>query len=135
MQKITQKTAFTLTLITGLTLIFIGIRFFAMPLVAEAAFGIHVPTGGDYSFQYIKGIRDLFCGVLLLLLLFTKQYRAIGLILLSSCMIPATDFGVVVAHPDFETSKLLPHVIAVLLGLGLGLYYTNITKKKNHVAL
>ncbi|ANH79899.1 hypothetical protein A8C56_01945 [Niabella ginsenosidivorans] len=136
MQKIPQKTAFTLSLITGLTLIFIGIRFFVMPLVAETAFGIHTHTGGDYSFQYIKGIRDLFCGVILLLLLFTRQYKALGLILLVSIMIPAADFGVVISHPDFEAAKLFPHVIAVLLGLGLGSYYLiNTSKKKDHVAL
>ncbi|AHF16757.1 DUF4267 domain-containing protein [Niabella soli] len=136
MKTITQKSIFALTLITGFTLVFIGIRFLIAPWAAELAFGIHVNTGGDYSFQYIKGIRDLFSGVILLLLLFTRQYRALGLILLSSMMVPVTDFRVVLAHADFETAKLYPHLIAILLGLCLGLYYlVNNSKNKNHVAL
>lgn len=134
MKTITQKSVFTLSLLTGLTLVFIGARFLIAPMAAELAFGIHVPSGSDYSFQYIKGIRDLFSGVILLLLLFTRQYRALGLVLLSSMMVPATDFSVVMAHPDFETAKLYPHLIAILLGLCLGLYYLlNNAKNKNNV--
>jgi hypothetical protein len=54
-------------------MIFLGDRFFFTPEVATAGFGIHFNTGGDYSFHYIKGIRDIFSGLLICVFVLTNQ--------------------------------------------------------------
>lgn len=121
---------FYLSIATALLLVFIGGRFLLQPLAAEIGFGIHVPVGSDYSFHYIKGIRDLSFGLILLVLLLSKEYRAAGLLMLIATIIPAVDFSIVMSHPGFETDRLYAHAIAVVLCLVLGGYYVRNTTKK-----
>jgi hypothetical protein len=109
--------------LTGLTLIFlIGGRFLLAPDAGEAGFGIHVQTHGDHAFHYIKGIRDIFGGLVIIVLL-AKEYRALGYTLLCVALVPMVDFAVVLSQPQMEMAKLLPHFAAVVLGLALGVHY------------
>lgn len=130
MQNLAKQGSFYLTLITGLLLIFIGCRFLILPQAAEIAFGIHTPTGGDYSFQYIKGIRDLFTGASITLLLLTREYRALGFLLLLGSIVPVVDFMIVYSHPDHETAKLYPHLSAIIIAILMSAYYIRSTNKK-----
>ena len=56
------KISYAVAFITGLGLLFIGVRFLLSPEVAEVGYGIHFNEQGDYSFHYIKGIRDILSG-------------------------------------------------------------------------
>jgi uncharacterized membrane protein len=123
MRRLKQQTAFWLSLLSGIGLLYIGIRFFISPLNAEIDYGIHTITNGDFSFQYIKGIRDFFFGLIIIVLLWKKQLFALGLILLLGTVIPAADFCVVLSHPDFQTGHLISHLIAVIICLSCGFYY------------
>jgi len=129
MKNSLKSIAFYTSILTGLGLLFIGGRFFTLPEPATTAFGIHVPTHGDYSFQYIKGIRDIFTGGIILVLLLEKEYRALGIILLLGCLIPIVDFSIVLWHPDFETARLYPHLSAVVICMPLGIYYFRTGRK------
>src|SRR6266536_562143 len=107
MKSSVKTIAFYTSVLTGLGLLFIGSRFFIVPEAATYdGFGVHVPTNNDYSFQYIKGIRDIFTGAIVLVFLLLKEWRALGAALVLGCIIPATDFLVVFSHPDHETAKL-----------------------------
>jgi uncharacterized protein DUF4267 len=130
MQNLAKQGSFYLTLITGLLLIFIGSRFLIFPQAAEIAFGIHTPTGGDYSFQYIKGIRDLFAGASITVLLLLREYRALGFLLMLGGIIPIVDFMIVFSHPDHETAKLYPHLSAIIIVIITATYYIRSTNKK-----
>ena len=55
----TTKISYAIAFLTGLGMIFLGVRFFLSPEVATTGFGIHFNADGDYSFQHIKGIRDI----------------------------------------------------------------------------
>lgn len=133
MKNIGKSFAFWLTLLTGLGLIFIGAHFLIAPLSAEAGFGIHVDTRGDYSFHYIKGIRDLFSGLAITMLLLVKEFRALGILMTCGIVIPATDFIIVVIQPNYEVSKLYPHISAILILIALGIYYPRSTlPQKNY---
>lgn len=112
-----------LTMLSGLTLVFIGIRFFIVPEMAETAFGIHTNTQGDFSFHYIKAIRDTFAGLLFLTLLLIKEWRALGITLLLGAIIPTADMTIVMSHPGYETARIYPHLTAIILGIGLGLVF------------
>ena len=129
MKNSLKSIAFWTSILTGLGLLFIGGHFFALPEPATTAFGIHVPTHGDYSFQYIKGIRDIFTGGIILALLLGKEYRALGIAFLLGSMIPIVDFSIVLSHPDFETARLYPHLSAVLICMPLGIYYFRTGRK------
>jgi hypothetical protein len=124
-----RRIAFYATLTTGLLMVFIGLRFLISPVVAEAAYGIHVPTNNDFSFHYIKGIRDLFSGLILIFLLLLKEFRALGVILLTSVIIPSLDFMNVLAAPGHATASLYPHLTAIVLVLILGIYYIRHAKR------
>lgn len=75
MKRFSHQIVFTICLILGFGLLFLGACFFIDPLQAEANYGIHVNTGGNFSFHYIKGVRDIFCGLVILLLLWKKQFN------------------------------------------------------------
>jgi hypothetical protein len=124
-----KQSFYYLALFSGLLLIFIGARFLLAPATAETDFGIDTVTGGDYSFHYIKGIRDLFTGVVIVLLLVARQFRAAGFLLLAGSIVPMVDFSIVMSHANHETARLYQHAIAVVLCLALGFYYIRTTAK------
>ncbi|WP_018630532.1 DUF4267 domain-containing protein [Niabella aurantiaca] len=110
----TTKIALAVCLLTGLGLLFIGARFLLDPEVAMRAYGINVDTGGDLSFHRIKGIRDLFSGLLLVLLVCTGQRRALGISLLAATVVPLGDLLIVWNKSD-QLQLLIPHLSAVLI--------------------
>lgn len=112
-----------LSFLSGLTLIFIGMRFFIAPETAESAFGIHVDTQGNFSFHYIKAIRDTFSGALFIILLLFKEWRALGITLLFGSIIPTVDMSIVMSQPHYETARIYPHLSAIMLGIGLGIAF------------
>ncbi|MFB6456788.1 DUF4267 domain-containing protein [Chitinophaga sp. Hz27] len=129
MKTISQKTAWFLSLTTGLLLMFVGIRFFIIPAQAEAAFGIHTGMSGHFEFHFIKGARDFSCGLLTMVLLLNKEYRSLGWLMICSAVIPATDFTVVMSNPLHPSWTIYPHLTAVLICLTVGPYYLYTTKK------
>ena len=131
MEHIAKQTAFWISLLSGIGLLFIGLRFFLDPLGAEADFGINTLTNGDFSFQYIKGVRDFFYGLVILILLWQKEWRALGFILLPGAIIPTADFCIVLSQPGFTASHLYPHLMAVMICLACGFYYITHSKKAN----
>ncbi len=130
MKQLIKNTTFTLALVTGLGLLFIGTRFLLAPSAAETGFGIHVPVEGNYSFHYIKGIRDLFTGLSITLLLLTKEYRALGVLLLAGAIVPTADLLIVHTQPGYQAVRLYPHLTAIVLAVVLGAYYFLSNNKK-----
>lgn len=75
----TQRISIAIAFLTGLGMIFIGARFLLAPETAEVGYGIHFNEHVDYSFHYIKGIRDVFSGLVICLFVLTKQTKALVL--------------------------------------------------------
>ncbi len=105
----------------GLGMIFLGTRFFFAPEAATAGFGIHYNAGGDYSFHYIKGIRDIFSGILLCGFVLLKQRQTVGVTLLAGTIIPVNDMLVVLSKPYNSILQAMPHIIAILICAVFGL--------------
>ncbi|AYB31505.1 DUF4267 domain-containing protein [Chryseolinea soli] len=131
MKHIAKQTIFWISILSGIGLLCIGLRFFLDPLGAETDFGINTLTHGDFSFQYIKGARDFFFGLIILILLWQKEWRTLGLVLLPGAIIPAADFCIVLSQPGYTTSHLYPHLTAVIICLACGAYYLTHFKKAN----
>ncbi len=131
MQRSLKQTVFWLRLLSGIGLLYIGVRFFLNPIGAETDYGIYIITNGDFSFQYIKGVRDFFFGLIILVLIWKKEWRALGFVLLLGAIIPAVDFCIVVSHADFTAGHLYAHLTAVIICLVCGIYYINHFEKVN----
>jgi len=111
----TTKISYVVAFIAGLGLIFIGTRFLLAPEIAEAGYGIHFNEQGDYSFHYIKGIRDIFSGLLICIFCLVNERRALGVTLLAGTIIPVTDMLIVLNKSYNGFLQAMPHIIAIII--------------------
>ena len=111
----TTKISYTIAFLLGLGMIFLGARFLLSPDVATAGFGIHFNSQGDYSFQYIKGIRDIFSGLLICVFVLMNEKRALGVTLLAGTMIPVNDMLIVLSKSYNGVLQAMPHIIAIII--------------------
>ena len=111
----TTKISYIVAFITGLGLIFLGTRFLLSPEIAEAGYGIHFNEQGDYSFHYIKGIRDIFSGLLICVFVLIKDRRALGLTLLAGTIIPVADMLIVLNKSYNGVLQAIPHIAAIII--------------------
>ncbi|GAB2602174.1 DUF4267 domain-containing protein [Spirosoma areae] len=83
----------------GLGLLFIGGRFLLAPEVAERGFGLvyDQPTN---SFHAIKGIRDIFSGLVLTIFTVTGSRKSLAVAVLSGSLIPLVDMLIVLNAPN-----------------------------------
>lgn len=91
--------SFWLVLLTTLGILFIGIRFLIAPQAGATGFGISFTNPSDAAYGYTKGVRDLFCGVCMLILLALNNRKAVGYIFAASIIIPISD-GLTVLHAN-----------------------------------
>ncbi len=118
---ITKRIAFVIAFLTGLGMIFIGARFLLSPEVAEAGYGLRFNEQGDYSFHYIKGIRDIFSGLLLCVFVLMNERRALGVTLLAGTMIPLTDMLIVLGKSYNGIQQAIQHIIAIIICFVFGI--------------
>lgn len=129
-----RKISMAIAFLTGLGLIFIGARFLITPEVAEISYGLRFNEHGDYSFHYIKGIRDMLPGLLICIFAILKQTKALAITLLAGTMVPVVDMLIVGSKGYNGISALIPHICAIivcaLFGLILLLHKPKITSRK-----
>lgn len=116
----TTRICYGISLLTAAGLIFIGLKFLISPVKAELDFGISLNTQADYSFHYIKGVRDLFSGILLVLLVLTKQRKALALTLLAATIVPLGDFIIVMGKNTGDWQHGIAHLIAIAICIIVG---------------
>lgn len=111
----TKNIAIAIAFLTGLGLIFIGARFLIAPETAEAGYGIHFNEQGDYSFHYIKGIRDLMSGLLICIFVLSKQTKALAITLLVGTIVPIADMLIVLSKDYNGVTQAIPHISAIII--------------------
>ena len=111
----TTKISYVVAFVTGLGLTFLGTRFILSPEIAEAGYGIHFNEQGDYSFHYIKGIRDILSGLLICIFVLLNEKRALALTLLAGTMVPFTDMLIVLNKSYNGVQQAMPHIIAIII--------------------
>lgn len=111
----TTKISYAIAFLLGLGMIFLGARFFISPEMATAGFGIHFNAQGDYSFDYIKGIRDIFSGLIICVFVLMNERRALGITLLAGTMIPLNDMLIVLSKSYNGIPQALPHITAIAI--------------------
>ncbi len=115
------KISYVVAFITGLGMMFLGVRFFVSPEVATAGYGIHFNAQGDYSFQYIKGIRDIFSGLLICVFVLMNERRALGVTLLAGAIIPINDMLIVLSKSYNGVLQAVPHITAIIICFVFGI--------------
>ncbi|RIV19379.1 DUF4267 domain-containing protein [Fibrisoma montanum] len=82
----------------GAGLVFIGGRFLLAPEVAERGYGLvfDQPTN---AFHYIKGIRDVFSGLLFIGFTAARWFKPLGGVTLAGSLIPVVDMLIVLSDP------------------------------------
>jgi len=115
------KISLIISCLLGLALIFMGARFLISPEVGEMGYGIHFNEQGDYSFHYVKGIRDIFSGLIIFLLALTNERRALAFTLLMGSIIPTVDSCIVLSKSYTGFTQAIPHLAAIIILLVLGI--------------
>jgi hypothetical protein len=111
----TKKISIAIAFLTGLGLIFLGARFLIASETAEVGFGIHFNEQGDYSFHYIKGIRDIFTGLIICIFILTKETKALGITLLVGAIIPTIDMLIVLSKDYNSIIPAISHISAIII--------------------
>jgi len=111
----TTKISYAIAFLTGLGLIFLGARFLLSPEIAEAGYGIHFNEHLDYSFHYIKGIRDIFSGLLICVFVLMNERRALGVTLLTGTIVAVTDMLIVLSKSYNGVLQAMPHIMAIII--------------------
>ena len=117
----------SLSLLAGLGMIFIGLRFLLAPRAGAEGFGVFLPPADvNYAFHYAKGIRDVFSGLLLVVFAGLGYDRPLAWVLVLGALIPGVDLSIVLAQPIASLALALPHLVAIglLLGLATSLFTT-----------
>jgi hypothetical protein len=126
------KISYIMAFLVGIAMIFLGARFFFSPEAATADFGIRFNSFGDYSFQHIKGARDIFSGILLCAFVLMNQRIAVAVTMLAGTIIPLNDMLIVLSKPYAGVAQAMPHIIANIACFVFGLLLI-LTKRRTKV--
>src|SRR4029453_1677932 len=71
---------FWFTLVISIGIIGVGINFILNPVGASAAYGVAITDPGSFPFMWIKGIRDIFSGLVILPFLLNGNRRVTAIL-------------------------------------------------------
>src|ERR1700683_5161118 len=86
---------FWCTLVVPAAIIAIGINFILNPVGASMGYGIPIHDPAAFPFMWIKGIRDIFAGLVILSFLYRGDRRTTAILFTIAIFIPLGD-GVVI---------------------------------------
>jgi len=92
-----RSVSYWLTLLLALGIIFVGVKFLIVPSLGATDFGISLADAHDVAFGRIKGIRDIFSGIVLLPLLWMRMRYAAAWVFTTAIIVPVTDGMIVLA--------------------------------------
>ncbi|GAB4028195.1 hypothetical protein GCM10028773_61730 [Spirosoma koreense] len=97
----------------GIGMVFIGGRFLLDPETAERGFGLIYDQPSN-AFHYIKGIRDLFSGLLMTLFTLLNWRKPLAVVILTGSLIPVVDMLIVLLLPSTVPSAAWIHGLTAL---------------------
>ena len=115
---------FWCTVVIPVAIIGIGINFILNPVGASTGFGIPIHDPAAFPFMWVKGIRDIFSGLVVLTFLFKGDRRTTAILFAFAIFIPVGDGFVILRHLGFAppifihwgTALYMLIVAAFLLG-------------------
>ena len=92
---------FWFTLLIPVAIIGIGINFIFNPVGASTAYGIPIHDPAAFPFMWVKGIRDIFSGLVVLTFLLKGYRRTTAILFAIAVFIPVGDGFVILGHLGF----------------------------------
>ena len=92
---------FWCTLVVPVGIIVIGINFILNPVAASTGYGIPIDNPAAFPFMWIKGIRDIFSGLVVLPFLWNGDRRTTATLYAISIGVPFGDGLVILRHLGF----------------------------------
>ena len=84
-------------------------------MVGAEGYGIPITSEKDLPFGMIKGIRDIFSGLVLLPFLFLSMRKSAAMALTAAIIVPTTDFMIVLhTNGSGDIAHLLIHGLTVV---------------------
>jgi len=92
---------FWFTLLAPAAIIGIGINFILNPVGASTGYGIPIHDPAAFPFMWVKGIRDIFSGLVILTFLLKGDRRTTAILYAIAIFIPVCDGLVILSHLGF----------------------------------
>lgn len=93
-----RSASYWLTFMVAAGIIFLGLRFMLAPAAGAEGFGIPLTlTKEAAAYGWIKGIRDIYAGIVVLIFLFLRRPRATAFAFGAAVIIPVSDCLTVLA--------------------------------------
>ena len=92
---------FWCTLLVPSAIIAIGVNFILNPVGASTAYGIPIHDPTAFPFMWIKGIRDIFSGLVILTFLLQGDRRTTAILYAIAIFVPFSDGLVILGHLGF----------------------------------
>ena len=92
---------FWFTFLIPAAIIGLGINFILNPVGASTGFGIPIHDPAAFPFMWIKGIRDIFSGLVVLWFLWSGDRRTTATLFAIAIFIPVGDGLVILSHLGF----------------------------------
>lgn len=111
-----RSVSFWLTALVAVGIIFLGLRFMLAPADGAEGFGIPLAaTKQALAYGWIKGIRDIFSGLVVLVFLIQRKPQATAFVFGAAIIIPVSDFlTVLAANGSQDVTHLMIHGITAI---------------------
>jgi hypothetical protein len=109
-----RSASYWLTALIAVGIIFIGLRFILAPQAGANGYGIPLPEQA-LSYGIIKGIRDIYSGIILFIFLIMRNRRITAFVFGAAIIIPLSDlFTVLSVNGPGDLQHLLIHGLTAL---------------------
>jgi uncharacterized protein DUF4267 len=112
--------AITITILTGLGIIYVGAQYLLAPVKSAKTFGLPTwPTDKGTAWLRLKGIRDVVSGLVILIPLALGQFEVVGYLMLAAAITPLGDALTVLMYQGNKTLAYAMHgatALAVIIG-------------------
>ena len=108
---------FWFTAVIPIGIILIGINFILNPIGASTAYGIPIHDPSSFPFMWVKGIRDIFSGLIVLVFLLSGNRKVTALVFAIATLIPFADGIVIIRHLGFAAPLLIHWGTALYMGV------------------
>jgi hypothetical protein len=113
----------SIVVLISLALIVIGFFYIAAPEKVVGSFGLKPPEAGanTQAWLHLKGIRDVTCGLAVLILMLTTNNRTVGILFLVFAAIPLGDMSNILVSGGRKATAFSVHGMTCLAMLFAGL--------------
>jgi len=108
---------FWLTIVIPIAIIVIGVNFILNPVGASTAYGVPIHDPGSFPFMWVKGIRDIFSGLVVLVFLLNGNRRVTALLFAMATLIPIGDGIVIICHLGLAPPLLIHWGTAIYMAV------------------